>query len=76
MDKTEIASFHFGQSLAPPDVRGLTAGSGVWCRLGGDWYRVEFVNGKTVNNHRIREVLEENFTLRRWPFTEERRGDG
>lgn len=71
MLKTAILSFHFGQSLAPPDQKGLSAGSGLWCRMHDGWYRVEFVNGKTVHNHRIHEVIEENFTLRKWPFKDE-----
>ena len=71
MLKTDILSFHFGQSLAPPDQMGLSAGSGIWCKMHDGWYRVEFVNGKTVHNHRIREVIEDNFTLRKWPFKEE-----
>ena len=55
-----------GQSLAPPDQKGLTAGSGLWCQIGNVWYRIE----DTTSLFKVAKKLTETFNLREWPFKE------
>jgi hypothetical protein len=59
-----IIEIYQGQSLAPPDQKGLTAGSGIWIRIMDQWYRVE----STTSIFKVRAKLIESLDLRKWPW--------
>jgi hypothetical protein len=68
---TPIIEIYQGQSLAPPDRKGLTAGSGYWLKLDGIWFRIEYVKDgdllRSDNIHNIFYVLRRILGLRKWP---------
>lgn len=57
-----IAEIHNGQSLLPPDRKGLTAGNSYWLKVFGSWYKIEISSV-------IGEIkkLRDKGVLRKWP---------
>ncbi len=69
MQPDPVIALYNGQSLAPPGVRGLTAGSGYWLKIHKQWHRIESLVGRphVATLHRIRDKVTAMFNMREWP---------
>jgi hypothetical protein len=66
---TMFIGIYGGQSLAPPDHKGLTAGHAYWVKIGDQWYRIEGIGAdlKSPTAHNIRKTLIKELNLKKWP---------